>query len=84
MGPPLLCIVWPRCLSCNPCPLSPHGSLAAGRLHLHALCLPHSTLPPPLCREWVASEDGEALATQLISVLVAEHLSASGEEQPAG
>ncbi len=30
-------------------------------------------------REWVASEDGEALATQLISVLVAEHLSASGE-----
>ncbi|PRW05942.1 nuclear pore complex Nup155 isoform B [Chlorella sorokiniana] len=29
-------------------------------------------------REWVASEDGEALATQLISVLVAEHLSASG------
>lgn len=41
---------------------------------------PHPTLPsPPLpCREWVASEDGEALATQLISVLVAEHLSASG------
>ncbi|PSC67210.1 nuclear pore complex NUP155 [Micractinium conductrix] len=29
-------------------------------------------------REWVAGEDGEGLATQLISVLVAEHLSATG------
>ncbi|KAL4425159.1 hypothetical protein ABPG77_008264 [Micractinium sp. CCAP 211/92] len=29
-------------------------------------------------REWVSSEDGEAVATQLISVLVAEHLSATG------
>jgi nuclear pore complex protein Nup155 len=31
-----------------------------------------------LCREWVSSEDGEGVATQLISVLVAEHLSATG------
>lgn len=52
--------------------------------HCASLTPPCHTLPPLLCREWVASEDGEVLATQLISVLVAEHLSASGEEQPAG
>ena len=32
-----------------------------------------------LCREWVSSDDGEGVATQLIAVLVAEHLSTTGE-----
>lgn len=38
----------------------------------------------PSCSEWVSSEDGEGSATQLISVLVAEHLSATGAFSPAG
>lgn len=42
---------------------------------------PATVWAPPCqcCREWVSSEDGEAVATQLISVLVAEHLSATGK-----
>ena len=58
---------------------------AAGPLLLRpvrTLILPHCPSPaclPRLCREWVSSEDGEGVATQLISVLVAEHLSATGK-----
>ena len=42
--------------------------------------LPISPLPclSPARREWVASEEGESVATQLISVLVGEHLLSSG------
>lgn len=38
----------------------------------------HTLVPLPACRELVASEEGEGVATQLISVLVAQHLLSSG------
>jgi hypothetical protein len=40
---------------------------------------PRASLGSLRLREWVTGEEGEALAAQLISALVSEHLTATGE-----
>jgi hypothetical protein len=44
----------------------------------------HTHVPHSPCRELVASEEGMNVATQLISVLVAQHLLSTGAARPGG